>query len=914
LYLLVLFSLMGFPVASPAGTLPVPQSYQEKLEILITEYTKAAEDLKTVQDQLVRKSEASDPRPEYEKNAGQPFPLMDTLAEKKEEIDTIVNVGQLFGLMDILAEKRKEMNALKMELDDLFKAPPPLKLVKITGPESGTGARKFHGAQIGYEYEIVYTQNNSGLTRRLKDRNGQIVVSAGIAVTYAPLEIIPGEPFHFEVEARSSAFLNSHSASAESLSKKRFGIEIDPDNCFSSPTVALSNADLNSQAGSVTISMRFKPEPPQLKTYFDPDAWIFPYVMEAVTDGKPYKNHPFGPIKKEIHKFRLPVKKADVDLGDRTCYGLDVGVRLMPSDAFYEGPEIILHYAAQDDAIAFLPQYQFPEDTAALLISVPDLNGLSKREAKEKLNKIRLAARFVDGPRATQPELSGTVADQDPEPETMVQPSDVKVILYSEFIDQIEVPDTIGLSTREAKARIAAARLEPELSIGKAAPTADKAGSIYKQIPSPGGTVKAGSSVELLIYSHYVEALAVPDLAGLSLSAAKALLKEKGLESSQTAGEPAPSESQAYTIASQIPAPGTNLQKGDTVELVIFGPVTKITVPDLTGLSLRSAKARLKEIGFSSSQSAGGPAPSKKQEYTIASQNPSPGAGLKKGDTVELVIFGPARPGIIIPDVAGRSSDEAEKKLRNKGLTTRTHTIGTADSREWSGKVKLQEPAAGTKVSPGSAVEIWVYGKYSPTKEEQVAQTDCSRYPGSRAYWNNDKGKPMCGCFDGQVWNLANTRCVSQQEHDNEVCARDFPGCVANGRGSNGKINCVCRNGYTWSKAKGRCVKQAIGGGGQNIPNQKERECSYHIMQIKMWLIAYKNKNDAFTKQMLDQTVQKARNLGCNGSAIQEALGGLGSAGGGGRRTGGGGGVILEQPGTGGGNSPFGQDFDRHDE
>ena len=123
---------------------------------------------------------------------------------------------------------------------------------------------------------------------------------------------------------------------------------------------------------------------------------------------------------------------------------------------------------------------------------------------------------------------------------------------------------------------------------------------------------------------------------------------------------------------------------------------------------------------------------------------------------------------------------------------------GRPGNRDLAKTAQKQDPPPGTEVSRGKTVTVWFYGSYAPTREEQVAAKDCSWYPGSRAYWDDAEGKPLCGCFGGLERNIADTACVSPDVRDRELCARNRPGSIPTGRDVNGVVICGCPQGYVW--------------------------------------------------------------------------------------------------------------------
>ena len=475
------------------------------------------------------------------------------------------------------------------------------------------------------------------------------------------------------------------------------------------------------------------------------------------------------------------------------------------------------------------------------------------------------------------------------------------------------VPNLKGRTFASAKEDLERAGFIIKTS-GKPAPSKKKEFTVAAQKPEPGARLKKGQTVELVVFGPFTSMVTVSDLTGLSLNEAKSWLKRNGLKSKQKAGKAASSKTQEFTVASQNPAPGSKIEKGQTVEMVIFGPyASMVTVSNLAGLSLSEAKSWLKRNGLKSKQKAGKAAPSKKQEFTVASQDPAPGFKLKKGDIVELVVFGPIASMVTVPDVARLTADEAKDRLDASGLKARIRTVGGADSKRWSGRVKNVKPGPGTKVALNTEVVVSVYGKYVPTREELVAEHDCSRYAGTRAYWDNAAGKPGCRCVDGQIWSKKQNRCIRKLS-PNEICSRDFPGSIAKGRTSDGKINCACPNGFGWTSDR-RCVRKSSGsqgigtGTGKKKPNN---QCAASLVHIRTQIALTNDLNRELAKKLLEDAIRDARRDGCTEEEISAVTGGVvpgkQTGGSGGGRTGGGGGVIFEEPGSGGGNSPFGQD------
>jgi len=54
-----------------------------------------------------------------------------------------------------------------------------------------------------------------------------------------------------------------------------------------------------------------------------------------------------------------------------------------------------------------------------------------------------------------------------------------------------------------------------------------------------------------------------------------------------------------------------------------------------------------------------------------------------------------------------------------------------------------------------------------PSREEQLAQADCSMYPGTHAVWNEQENRPGCACLPGLVANSSGNGCIDCQQYWN---------------------------------------------------------------------------------------------------------------------------------------------------
>jgi beta-lactam-binding protein with PASTA domain len=134
-----------------------------------------------------------------------------------------------------------------------------------------------------------------------------------------------------------------------------------------------------------------------------------------------------------------------------------------------------------------------------------------------------------------------------------------------------------------------------------------------------------------------------------------------------------------------------------TVTKTEQGP--RVTLANLLGIPVTTATKRLQRDGLlwrirriDSPKPAG----------IVAGQAPGPGTQLAKGDRVRLdVSKGP--PAVAVPSLVGSDRQRAVAALQRLGLKA---NVVEVPSKEPAGQVVAQNPKAGTRAKPGSAVRL----------------------------------------------------------------------------------------------------------------------------------------------------------------------------------------------------------------
>lgn len=178
-----------------------------------------------------------------------------------------------------------------------------------------------------------------------------------------------------------------------------------------------------------------------------------------------------------------------------------------------------------------------------------------------------------------------------------------------------------------------------------------------------------------------------------------------------------PCDNQAKgNVCSQDPEPGTDVQKGDTIAVVVSTGAPKVTVPDVTGLTYEKAAAQLEDKGFNVEQKT---EESDRTPGVVIKQNPDGDTEQEKGSTITLTVAKEAAKSTV-PDVLGQSCDAAKQQMQASDLVGNCTEVETDDDSQ-VGKVIQTTPQAGTPVEKNSSVNIQI-GKKKEQQKTRVPQ------------------------------------------------------------------------------------------------------------------------------------------------------------------------------------------------
>ncbi|MFG2573522.1 Stk1 family PASTA domain-containing Ser/Thr kinase [Streptomyces sp. NPDC048481] len=178
-----------------------------------------------------------------------------------------------------------------------------------------------------------------------------------------------------------------------------------------------------------------------------------------------------------------------------------------------------------------------------------------------------------------------------------------------------------------------------------------------------------------------------------------------------------PCESTAKgNICSQDPAAGKDVNKGDTVNLVVSTGAPKVVVPTVLGKSEDEAKKILTSDQYQFNVETKEEVSSEKAG-TVTDQNPRLGAQVEKGSTITLTIA-KAEQKATVPDVSNKSCDDAKAQMEQNELKGNCVDVDTQDPNQ-VGKVVQTVPSIGSQADKGSTVQIQI-GKSTQPEQVQV--------------------------------------------------------------------------------------------------------------------------------------------------------------------------------------------------
>jgi len=320
-------------------------------------------------------------------------------------------------------------------------------------------------------------------------------------------------------------------------------------------------------------------------------------------------------------------------------------------------------------------------------VAVPNVVGVTQAAATTAITNANLVVGTVTTQSSTTVP-SGSVISQTPTSGTQVAVGSSVNLVVSSGPPQVAVPNVVGLTQAAATTAITNANLVVG-TVTTQSSTTVPSGSVISQTPTSGTQVAVGSSVNLVVSSGAPGQITVPNVVGLTQSAATTAITNAGL----TVGTitPAPSATvPAGSIISSTPAGGTAVAPGSSVALTVSSGPSMVTVPNVVGLTQAAATSAITDGSLTLgtvmlSSSTVIPA------GQVMSQSPAAGTMIAVGTAVDLVVSS-GQP-------AGSPQMDANVSVDGSGQVTTTPFSTSAAGELLVAFVSSDGPATGVQMS-----------------------------------------------------------------------------------------------------------------------------------------------------------------------------------------------------------------------
>lgn len=325
-------------------------------------------------------------------------------------------------------------------------------------------------------------------------------------------------------------------------------------------------------------------------------------------------------------------------------------------------------------------------------IAVGNYAGLSLDDAERVLRTAGLDYSVTTAASDSVP--SGVVIRQDPAPNSRLTSHAVVALVVSSGLPQVELTDLRQFDQDDAVRLLKRSRLNVNI-LGRydSAPK----GLVLSQAPAPGSRLPVRSLVTLVV-SKGLQPVNVPEIVSMSIDDARKALAERKL--TLVVGQRVNSESiAANVVTTQDPQPGSPVDPGSTVSVVVSDGPQRLSLPDVAGQSVAAATKVLAQSGFNVHVNyvEGANAPN----GTVMSQSPAPSAQVPKGSTITLQV---SESGVV-PALNGKTLEEARTALADAGYRVGAITYVAGAPPD---VIAGSDPAEGETLSPGSSVNLQV--------------------------------------------------------------------------------------------------------------------------------------------------------------------------------------------------------------
>ncbi|TWX40867.1 Stk1 family PASTA domain-containing Ser/Thr kinase [Frigoribacterium sp. ACAM 257] len=274
---------------------------------------------------------------------------------------------------------------------------------------------------------------------------------------------------------------------------------------------------------------------------------------------------------------------------------------------------------------------------------------------------------------------------------------------------QVAVPDVTGQDPAAAASVLEAAEFvvapDNAADFSVEVPT----GQVIGTDPGSSSRLQKGSTVTLVV-SQGPQPLDLPTVVGQTEDAARASLSSFAVQDSTTQFDAA--DPGTVLAVSGVDATGAAVDLADTAQYGEQQPVTLTVslgpVPDVVGQTVEEAQAALQAVELTGVE-AGTEFSSDVDEGSVIRADPQQDGPVRPGASLDLVVSkGP--PPVTVPDVTGKTIDEATAQLQALGLRVSYDrcTAFTCAFYDWEARLPVlaTDPPAQSTAARGSTVRL----------------------------------------------------------------------------------------------------------------------------------------------------------------------------------------------------------------
>ena len=267
-------------------------------------------------------------------------------------------------------------------------------------------------------------------------------------------------------------------------------------------------------------------------------------------------------------------------------------------------------------------------------ITVPDVRNLTVKDASEKLIKLG----FTPVPLAEAKDGVGNdiVYLQDPKPSVLARNGDTIIITYTPAGNPVVVPLVRGLTVKEATGLLAPLGLQLAIAEVRNDPKIPE-NQIIGQDPKVDTQVRSGSTISVIVSGGIGEAT-VPNIQGQVSTAALQFLQSAPYNFIVTLAEEANATVEKGRVIRTEPAIGEPIAFGSSIIVFISKGGTKVTMPQVEGLTEADARAQLTAVGLTPDIKYQEVPSGNANDGKVVTQGTDSGTQVEAGSSVRLTV------------------------------------------------------------------------------------------------------------------------------------------------------------------------------------------------------------------------------------------------------------------------------------